>query len=304
MIGAFVFRSLLRGSPGRPGTGSRPGPNRVRTGSYTQAMLIAHLSDLHLTTGAVAALPAEHGYHALTRVQALDPRPDCVLITGDLTERGETAEYEQARKLLDILDLPVHVLPGNHDHAPTMLGALADTSYVQPAPGEPERCYYVARYPGLRLFCLDSSVPGYHHGELGPTQLEWLDSELRTEPDVPAVVAMHHHPLRSGIVVMDRFQLNDADALAEVLGSHPPVARVLIGHLHRAMATTFAGSLLMAAPSTYQQVYLDLSSKRIGAFVQEPASILLHWIDGAVVSHVVPVHSGPPVGRIGRSSPL
>lgn len=268
-------------------------------------MLIAHLSDTHLTTGPVAALPAEHGYDALTRVQALDPRPDCVLITGDLVERGDPAEYEQARKLLDILDLPVHVVPGNHDHAPTMLEALSDTAYVQPAADEPDRCYYRVDYPGLRLLCLDSSIPGRHDGELGPAQLEWLDSELRTEPDVPAFVAMHHHPVRSGIQVMDQVQLNDAQALAEVLSGHPPVARILIGHLHRAMVTTFAGSLLMAAPSTYQQVYLDLSSRRIGAFVQEPASMLLHWVDGEdVVSHVVPVHSGPPVGKIGRSSPL
>lgn len=276
----------------------------TRARSYTQMMLIAHLSDLHLTAGTLAALPVQHGYDALIRVQAFDPRPDCLLITGDLVERGEPAEYEQARKLLDILDIPVHVVPGNHDHAPRMLAALAGTGYVRPAPGEPERCYYRIDYPGLRLFCLDSSVPGRHDGELGLAQLAWLDSELARDSDVPAIVAMHHHPLRSGIQVMDQVQLSDADALAGVLGNHPPVARILIGHLHRVMATSFAGSLLMAAPSTYQQVYLDLSTRRIDAFVQEPASMLLHWADGdQVVSHVVPIHSGPPVGKIGRSSP-
>jgi 3',5'-cyclic AMP phosphodiesterase CpdA len=40
--------------------------------------------------------------------------------------------------------------------------------------------------PGLRLLCCDSGVPGRDDGELGPTQLAWLDRELGRDPDVPA----------------------------------------------------------------------------------------------------------------------
>ena len=182
-------------------------------------MLLAHLSDTHVTTGPHADEPNRRCSQALARIQALKSRPDCALITGDLADHGEPAEYEAARELLTSLDIPVHVIPGNHDNAGVMLQVLADTRYVRPA-AEDGRCYYRVDYPGLRLLCCDSSVPGRDGGQLGPVQLAWLDSELGRDPDVPAVVALHHHPVPSGIVAMDGMMLADSADLAGVLRSH------------------------------------------------------------------------------------
>jgi 3',5'-cyclic AMP phosphodiesterase CpdA len=111
---------------------------------------------------------------------------------------------------------------------------------------------------------------------------------------------MHHHPVPSGIVAMDRVMLSDAGDLAEVLERHPPLTRILIGHVHRSMSAMFAGSLMLSAPSTYRQVFLDLSAREGGAYVDEPAGILLHDLSGkTAVSHLMPVqHSGPRIGRI------
>jgi Calcineurin-like phosphoesterase len=88
-------------------------------------VLLAQLSDPHLTTGVLAARPAERAHQALARVRALQPRPDCLVITGDLADNGQAAEYEATLALLERLDPPVHVVPGNHDHAPRLLHALA-----------------------------------------------------------------------------------------------------------------------------------------------------------------------------------
>ena len=98
---------------------------------------------------------------------------------------------------------------------------------------------------------------------------------------------------------MDRVMLSDASVLEELLLSHPPLTRILIGHLHRPMAAMFAGSLLVSAPSTYRQVFLDLGGTQKGAFVDEPNGILLHSLAGAAaVTHVVPLeHSGQPFGE-------
>jgi 3',5'-cyclic-AMP phosphodiesterase len=225
-------------------------------------MLLAHLSDTHLTTGVLAGRPAERCHQALARVRALEPGPDCLVLTGDLADHGETAEYEVALALLGGLDIPVHTVPGNHDHAPRMLQALAGGGYARAAAAEPERCYYRVDYAGLRLLCCDSSVPGRIDGELGATQLAWLDRELGRDPDVPAILAMHHHPVPSGIAFMDGYMLSDADDLAAVLLGHPPLTRILTGHLHRPIAAMFAGSLVTSAPSTNLQVALDLGPGR------------------------------------------
>ncbi len=263
-------------------------------------MLLAQLSDTHLTTGVLAGPPAERAHRALARVQALRPRPDCLVITGDLVDHGDPAEYESARALLGRLDLPVHAVPGNHDHAPGMLQALAGDGYVRAAADEPGRCYYRIDYPGLRLLCCDSSVPGRDDGELGPTQLAWLDRELGRDPEVPAVLAMHHHPVPSGIAFMDTIMLSDADRLAAVLGGHRPPTRILTGHLHRPSAAMFAGSLVTSAPSTYRQVHLDLDPARPLAFVDEPPGLLLHRLEGPdAVTHLLPIQDGgPPLGTL------
>lgn len=265
-------------------------------------MLIAHLSDPHVTTGPLAGESCWRAHQALARVQAMDPAPDCVLITGDLTDRAEPAEYEVARELLGTLHISVHVVPGNHDDARTMRRVLGGTPYVgtSAAAAADGRCYYRVDYPGLRLLCCDSSVPGRHDGELGAGQLAWLDAELRRDPDVPAIVALHHHPVPSGIAVMDRIMLSDSAALAAVLRQHPPLARILCGHLHRSMTAMFAGSPLTSAPSTFRQVLLDLRPRPDGAYADEPPALLLHSISGdATITHVVPVrHSSPPFGRI------
>ena len=65
-------------------------------------MRIAHLSDLHLTRGPIAAQPAAALADALARLLAMEPRPDCVIITGDLADTGHPDEY--AGFLLHLLD--------------------------------------------------------------------------------------------------------------------------------------------------------------------------------------------------------
>lgn len=261
-------------------------------------MYIAQLSDLHVTTGELGAEPAARARDALLRVQALRPRPDFVVITGDLVDTGADAEYELTRTLLDAVDIAVHVLPGNHDNATRVLRHLGD--YARPGAGEPNRCYYRVDDADVTLICCDTSVPGHPHGRLGPEQLQWLDEQLADTENRTVILAMHHHPVPTGIAGMDAIMLTDADALGDVLRRHPPVSRVLCGHLHRAITATLAGAVVMSAPSTYRQVHLDLDGEPTVAFVDEPPALLLHRISGdRVVTHHVPIgESGPPLGRV------
>src|SRR5213592_2817026 len=73
-------------------------------------MRIAHLRDLHLTRGPLAAQPAAGLTGALGRLLALEPRPDCVVITGDLADTGHPDEYAALRAILRKCPLPVHLL--------------------------------------------------------------------------------------------------------------------------------------------------------------------------------------------------
>ena len=249
-------------------------------------MLVAHLSDPHITTGPLGSVPAHGLYLALGRVLALDPRPDCVVITGDLADHGRADEYAVLGEVVQGFPLPLHLVTGNHDSREPLLETFGADS-----------ARYVVEYPQLTLVVLDSRVPGTDAGRLGPEQLDWLDGVLAARPGVPAMVALHHPPVPVGIPFMDGIRLEDGPELARVVGRHRHVVRVLAGHLHRTVTVGFAGTVLTVAPSTYRQV--DLAMRGGIGYRHEPTGFLLHlstdtdWITHSVpVSHTAAVTSG------------
>jgi Icc protein len=257
-------------------------------------MLIAHLSDPHITTGALGAQPAAGLQLALARVMALDPVPDCVVITGDLVDHGRPDEYEALREIVGAFPLPLHLLTGNHDNRETLLDAFGGG----PLLGESMEARYSVEYPVATIVALDSNIPGSPAGRLGEAQLSWLDIVLGRRPDVPALLGLHHPPLPIGIPFLDGMRLLDSDGLEEVVAAHPNVVRVMAGHVHRPVTAAFAGSVLTVAPSTYRQTGLHMAGAEPPGYLAEPTAFLLHWLDGSdCVTHMVQVsHAGARLG--------
>ncbi|MFB8118515.1 phosphodiesterase [Streptomyces sp. NPDC055962] len=246
---------------------------------------IAHLSDPHLTTGPLAGAPAEGLRRALGRVLVLDPQPDCVVITGDLADRGEPEEYRAFHQVIDRFPLPLHLVAGNHDDPGELLAEFAGTRFL----GEGAQTHYAVDHPAFTLVVLDSTVPRSPGGRLGAPQLAWLDKALARRPDLPAVVCLHHPPIAVGIPFLDGMRLENGEELASVLTRHDNVTRVLAGHVHRPVVGAFAGSVVATAPSTHLQSGLVLRDA-VPPYAPEPTSFLLHLAgDAAWVTHTVPV---------------
>jgi 3',5'-cyclic AMP phosphodiesterase CpdA len=229
---------------------------------------------------------------AIAHVNRLDPLPDLVVISGDLADAGTPTEYTAVRTILAALRVPYAVLPGNHDDREPMREAFADHAYL-PRTGALHYC--LDDWP-IRLIALDSTVAGDHHGLIDPPQLRWLADRLAEDNGRPVLVFLHHHPFASGIPYLDRYNLRNADALAAVLAGHPAVAAVLCGHVHRSMATRFAGTLALSCPSTASQIALRLGADAEPASCLEPPGGLLHQLsrDGRVMSHAFPIGDHGP----------
>ena len=107
---------------------------------------------------------------ALYRALALDPQPDCVVITGDLADHGAAEEYRVLHDILDEFPLPLHLAIGSHDDRAAFIAAFAGTRYVN----ESARPSYAVDYLEATIVVLDSkdehSAAGA--GRLGQEQLD------------------------------------------------------------------------------------------------------------------------------------
>jgi 3',5'-cyclic-AMP phosphodiesterase len=228
-------------------------------------MLLVQLSDLHLDGS-----PERHERAArvMAYVNGLTG-VDAVLVSGDIADHGEPAEYAEARQLLKS---PHRLLscPGNHDvrgpYESVLLGR-------PPSGGAVNEAHDVA---GVLVAMCDSSRPGRADGLLDEQTLAWLDGVLA---DRPALVCFHHPPARMHQPMLDEILLTNPDGLAAVLDRHPGTVAVLCGHAHTAAATTFAGRPCHVAPGVVST--LRLPAERAGDLDYTlPPAVALHVLDG------------------------
>lgn len=262
-------------------------------------MLLAQLSDPHITApGTQLYNRVDTGRHlreAVAALLALDTRPDVVVLTGDLVDRGSAGEYSHLRDLLrPITDagIPLYAIPGNHDHREAMQAAFADQPWM---PQAPDFIQYVVEDFPVRLILLDTWVAKKPYGELCEARLAWLERALAAGEGKPTIVMLHHPPFRTFIEGMDAMGLKVPERLAAIVARHPEIERVLCGHLHRPIQTRFAGTLAQTAPSTAHQLTLSLAPDAAERYIMEPPGFLLHRWSAAtgVVTHTVTVGNYP-----------
>ncbi len=216
-----------------------------------------------------------------------------VVATGDLVHRGQVAEYEILRSLLLPLEIPIYLLPGNHDEHQALCSVFGNTPSL-PVAGNHTLHYLVDSHP-IRLLLLDTVVPHQEYGVLDAAQLQWLDHQLSVAPEKPTILFMHHPPFATGIDSMDQIGLQDSEVLAEVVARHKTVERIAAGHLHRPIFGRWANTVVSTAPSLVHQVSLDLYPNANGSFVMEPPAYQLHlWHQTAyLITHVAYVDPYP-----------
>jgi 3',5'-cyclic AMP phosphodiesterase CpdA len=273
-------------------------------------LLIAQISDLHIKRPGVLAYGEVDTAAALTRcvatLNAFRPRPELVVISGDLADTPVAEEYEHLNRLLAPLEIGFAAVPGNHDSRELMRAALPKGGYAQ-STGPLNSLHAVGP---LDLVLLDSSVPGKPHGELEAPTLAWLDATLASSSTRPALIFLHHPPFVTGIHHMDVQNLRNAGALANVLRRHPRARLVAAGHVHRAALTQFLGIPATICPAPNHAVALDLEESLPPSFKIEPPAFHLHtWFSGEhfgnLITHHVPVGDFPgPFPFFGRDGRL
>jgi len=259
-----------------------------------QPLLIAQISDLHIKRPGELVCGRIDSAAALQRcvveLNRFVPRPDLVVISGDLVDRPSPQAYEHLARLLVPLEIAFAAIPGNHDDRDLMRAALPDPHYAQ-AHGALNS---VRSLGDLDIILLDSVVPGAAHGTLDAGTLAWLDTTLGASSSRPALLFLHHPPFVTGIWHMDVDNLRNAGDLAAILRQHERARLIAAGHVHRATMTMFAGIPATICPAPNHAVALDLNESLPPSFKIEPPAFHLHaWFPGDgfgnVVTHWVPI---------------
>ena len=255
-------------------------------------MIVAQISDLHVAAPGGLLYDRFDTGRCLARcvahIRRLDPRPDLVLVTGDLVRDGEPAEYRHLRELLSPLTMPVYLVPGNHDERQALRSAFSDHAYL---PREDSPMHYAVEGYPLRLLGLDTTVPGATGGALDDGQLAWLDAALAAAPRQPALVFLHHPPFRTGIPLFDRIGMDAASAerLGGIVARHPQIERITAGHVHRDIRVRWNGVVASVCPSAAFQYNLDLAGSGLKPTDEPPAYQLHCWNGDELVTHTVAV---------------
>ncbi|WP_308491397.1 phosphodiesterase [Microbacterium terrisoli] len=266
-----------------------------RFGSHSPALrTIVHVSDTHLMGG---NRPLNGRYdtsanlqRTLAAIERLSLRPDALVFTGDLTDLGEPAAYVALKQAVEPvaqrLGAPVIWVAGNHDERPELRRSLLGREpSQQPVTG-------VWDLSGLRLIALDSSVPGWHHGDLDAAQLEWLGGVLAEPAPLGTLLAMHHPPLPGHIPFFDLLELRHQDALAAVIAG-TDVRGILAGHLHYSTHGMFAGVPVSVSAASCYTMNLARPAVEVNGMDAGQSFHLVHVYDDTITHAVVPVVDAP-----------
>ncbi len=222
-----------------------------------------HLSDLHISKNKKKThnQNAEQVVNHICSEYEKDGKDLVVLITGDIVDDGEEAQYENAVEIISPLANKFTVLacPGNHDYGPCgnfytenaqamfqkyILGELLNNTKAKDPGTKMEELYPMVDEISDVLFVgIDSVVDNedefahFASGGVGSKQRNALAKILKTNSGTgrKIVVYFHHHPLHYREGIKKPFmKMDDADKVLRILATQTDV--VCFGHRHVSQA--------------------------------------------------------------------
>lgn len=214
----------------------------------TSPLLVAQVTDTHLFAGVdqqLLGLPTNASFQAvLEQLSQLQPRPDILLLTGDLSHDESAESYQRLQDLLSPLEILTYWLPGNHDSLPVMQQVLRQF------PISSEKAFQAGEW---HFLLLSSWVPGCVHGQLDPESLEWLNLQLQLVDDQPTLIGLHHPPCSVNSDWLDQIGLQNPAEFFAIVERYPQVKLVVFGHIHQAFDCYRRGVRYLGSPSTCVQ---------------------------------------------------
>lgn len=212
--------------------------------------------------------------------QALEAKPDAIVLSGDLTLNGALESHRDLVRILKPLrkaGIPVFVIPGNHDISPLAYrfgpdGAsfipgtdaaqfvefYADFGYADALSRDSASLSYSARLaPNCRAIFIDVNA-NEKHGTVSAETLAWIEAQLIEAKDAGEIVigVSHQNLMAHNALIYNGFVIDNASAL-QALFERYGVPLNLSGHMHmqhvmeKNGVTEIATGSLAVSPNAY-----------------------------------------------------
>jgi 3',5'-cyclic-AMP phosphodiesterase len=220
-------------------------------------MLIAQITDLHIgfDRDNLYELNVRRLNMVIDQLNAMSPKPDLLIVSGDLVENADDKRaYRHMETLVKRWQGPLLWAVGNHDSREGLREVLPEVQL-----DENGFVQFEVEHGGLRFVVVDTLDEGRHGGMVCEARAKWLRARLREKKEMPTIVVMHHPPVDTGISWMSALPCEEwVQRVEKAIRPARQVVAILAGHVHRPIATGFAGKRLIVAASTAPQVALDL----------------------------------------------
>ena len=217
-LGGVVFAS---------GLGCASTKSDMAYGAGQDEFFFVQLSDTHWGFKGAPNPDAEGTLpKAIAAVNALDPQPDFIVFTGDLTHTTDDPA-ERRRRMAKFKELigglktqRIRLMPGEHDASLDNGAAFKEFFGAT---------HYSFDHKGVHFIALDNvSDP---HGAIGDEQLAWLKSDLAAQKPDGRIVVLTHRPLFPLYPQWDWATKDGEQAIAALM----PYQHVTVfyGHIHQ-----------------------------------------------------------------------
>ena len=172
---------------------------------------------------------------------------DCIILTGDIANRGEYDAYIIVNNLFSKLNCPIYWLQGNHDLSEVMLQVSNKVSIKSDKSFIIKNTKFILLQSVMRDEGDLSSNKA--RGYLFVYEMTFLKRELEENDFENCIIALHHPPVLSNSWA-DRRILDNRLEFISLIEKFPKVKGVLYGHQHIAQHTIVNDINYICSPPT------------------------------------------------------
>ena len=234
-------------------------------------MKIIQISDTHLMPGKANLYkinPYKNLEECVKSINKFHYDSELCIITGDLSNNGDSQAYLDLIEILQKLKMPYYPLIGNHDCRETFTSIFPNVSI--------DNFGFVQQTIPIslgKIILLDTVENKKDWGSFCKKRSKWFLDQLERSRETPVYIFMHHPPFNIGIPALDRISIkNDYKEIEKIVKKFSNIKHIFFGHVHRNVSGSWNGIPFSSVRGTNHQIQLDQKESIYLSCCHEPPS--------------------------------